>query len=195
MLVVPQLTSDDLSALPGVHTVLQYSNRHGQPFWSLTEPVEEVLTLMKDADWVHFACHGVQDRESPTKCGFCLADQRCQKLSDIIASSRPRGGRASLSACQTAMGDYNVSDDATHIAAGMLFAGYEGVTATMWSMRDRAAPLVARDVYERLFRSPDWRNADCRQDVTALHNANAVRHLRERGASFVEWLPFIHVGL
>ena len=153
--------------------------------------MEDVLALMKDADWVHFACHGVQDPESPTDSGLCLADQRRLKLSDIVALSRPRGGLAFLSACQTAMGDKSLSDEAVHIAAGMLFAGYGGVIATMWSISDRVAPLVAKDVYEQLFRSdamPDYREA-----ARALHDA--VRRLRERGASFVEWLPFIHVGL
>ena len=85
---------------------------------------EEVLDLMKEVDWVHFACHGIQDATSPTSSGLCLADRRRLKISDIIALSRPRGGLAFLSACQTAMGDEGLSDEAIHIAAGMLFAGY-----------------------------------------------------------------------
>jgi len=153
--------------------------------------VEEVLALMKDAEWVHFACHGVQDPESPSKSGLCLADERRLKLSDMISLSRPRGGLAFLSACQTAMGDKNLSDEAIHIAAGMLFAGYGGVVATMWSISDRVAPYVAKDVYEQLFRNgttPDYQEA-----ARALHDA--VGRLRDNRASFVEWVPFIHVGL
>ena len=106
-------------------------------------------------------------------------------------TERPRGGLAFLSACQTAMGDENLSDEAIHIAAGMLFAGYGGVVGTMWSISDKLAPIVAKDVYEQLFRSgttPDYREA-----ARALHDA--VGRLRDGGASFVEWLPFIHVGL
>ena len=153
--------------------------------------VEEVLTLMKDAEWVHFACHGIQDAASPTDSGLCLADQRRLKLSDIISVSRPRGGLAFLSACQTATGHKDLSDEAIHIAAGMLFAGYGGVVGTMWSISDRLAPLVTKDVYEQLFRNgtrPDYREA-----ARALHDA--VERLRNSNASFVEWLPFIHVGL
>ena len=153
--------------------------------------VEEVLALMKDAEWVHFACHGVQDAANPIDSGLCLADQRRLKLSDIISVSRPRGGLAFLSACQTATGHKDLSDEAIHLAAGMLFVGYGGVVGTMWSISDRLAPLVAKDVYEQLFRSgtrPDYREA-----ARALHDA--VGRLRNRNASFVEWLPFIHVGL
>jgi len=147
---------------------------------------------MKEADWVHFACHGIQDDASPADSGLCLADRRRLKLSDIIALSRPRGGLAFLSACQTATGDKDLSDEAIHIAAGMLFAGYGVVVGTMWSISDSLAPRVARDVYEHLFRNgtrPDYRDA-----ARALHDA--VGRLRDsRRASFVEWLPFIHVGL
>ena len=76
--------------------------------------------------------------------------------------SHPHGGLAFLSACQTAMGDENLSDEAIHIAAGMLFAGYSRVVGTMWSISDKLAPLVAKDVYGQLFRistRPDYREA------------------------------------
>ena len=199
VLAVSQSPSDGQTPLPGVHTELEYirtvlrSSQSAQI--TLVEPfagtVDEVLALLKDADWVHFACHGVQDSENPINSGLCLANERRLKLSDIIALSRPRGGLAFLSACQTAMGDKNLSDEAVHIAAGMLFAGYGGVIGTMWSISDRVAPAVAKDVYEQLFRTgamPDYREA-----ARALHNA--VGRLRENNASFVEWLPFIHVSL
>ncbi|KAF8452266.1 CHAT domain-containing protein [Boletus edulis BED1] len=147
--------------------------------------VEEVLGLMKDADWVHFACHGIQDAAKPTDSGLCLAHKRRLKISDIIGLSRSRGGLAFLSACQTAMGDEGLTDEAIHIAAGMLFAGYGGVIGTMWSISDRLAPVVARKVYEYLFRNgarPDYRDA-----ARALHEAVGI--LRESGeASFVTWL-------
>ncbi|TFK16347.1 hypothetical protein FA15DRAFT_553296, partial [Coprinopsis marcescibilis] len=35
-------------------------------------------------------------------------------------------------------------------AGGMLAAGYRGVVATMWSIRDQQAPQVAEDFYEYL---------------------------------------------
>ncbi|KAI9574363.1 hypothetical protein HD554DRAFT_2046505 [Boletus coccyginus] len=78
------------------------------------------------------------------------------------------------------MGDERLSDEAIHIAAGMLFAGYGAL-----------APDVAKYVYGQLFRNgtrPDYREA-----ARALHEA--IGRVRHSNASFVEWLPFIHVGL
>ena len=199
LLAVRQPTSDGLPRLSGVATELEriraVIRNSPSARTSLLESsagtVEEVLALMKEADWVHFACHGIQDATSPTESGLCLADRRRLKISDIIALSRSRGGLAFLSACETATGDEGLSDEAIHIAAGMLFAGYGGVVGTMWSISDKLAPVVARDVYGQLFRNgtrPDYREA-----ARALHGA--VGRIRDGGASFVKWLPFIHVGL
>ncbi|KAF8548473.1 hypothetical protein OG21DRAFT_1423016 [Imleria badia] len=200
LLAVRQPSSDGQAPLPGVDTELKHINtviRHSPSarttiLESSTGTMEEVISLMKEAHWVHFACHGIQDATNPTSSGLCLADGRRLKLRDIIALSRPRGGLAFLSACQTAMGDERLSDEAVHIAAGMLFAGYGGVIGTMWSISDMLAPDVARDVYEQLFQNgtrPDHRDA-----ARALHEA--IGRVRESGrAPFVKWLPFIHLGL
>ncbi|KAF8125437.1 TPR-like protein [Boletus edulis] len=200
LLAVRQPPTDGQARLPGVHTelahikeVIRNSSSACTIFLeSSVGTVEEVLGLMKEADWVHFACHGIQDAKDPTDSGLCLANKRRLKISDIIGLSRSRGGLAFLSACQTATGDEGLSDEAIHIAAGMLFAGYAGVIGTMWSISDKIAPIVARDVYEHLFRNGT--RPDCREAAWALHEA--IGRLRESGeASFNEWVPFIHVGL
>ena len=200
LLAVRQPPSDGLSRLPGVATELEHIRAviRNSPsarttlLESSVGTVEEVLSLMKETDWVHFACHGIQDATSPTESGLCLADGRRLKISDIIALSRSHGGLAFLSACQTATGEEHLSDEAIHIAAGMLFAGYGGVVGTMWSISDKFAPDVARDVYEQLFR--DGTRPDYREAARALHRA--IGRLRDSGnASFATWLPFIHVGL
>ncbi|KAF8433237.1 CHAT domain-containing protein [Boletus edulis BED1] len=202
LLAVRQPPTDgrQLSRLPGVHTELKHIKEivtnSASGCATFLEPsvgtVEEVLGLMKEADWVHFACHGIQDARNPTDSGLCLANERRLKISDIIGLSRSRGGLAFLSACQTATGDEGLSDEAIHIAAGMLFAGYAGVIGTMWSISDTLAPILAKDVYEHLFRNgtrPDYREA-----AWALHDA--IGRVRESGeVSFNEWVPFIHVGL
>jgi len=172
------------------------------PFVLLQEShgtVEDVLEKTKTADWVHFACHGVQDPHDPLSSGLCLADGRRLKLSDIIKLSHPTagtsrrggGGLAFLSACQTAQGDEKLPEESVHLAAGMLLAGYGGTIATMWAIRDADAPRVTRDVYTRLFGDGSV-VPDCARAAEALHCA--VQRLRESGAPFTSWVPFIHVG-
>lgn len=195
LLAVRQSSSDGQPQLQDVDTELEHIRTVIQNSPSaratLIEPslgtVEDVLELMQVTDWVHFAHQGIQDSKFPGDSGLCLADQRHLKLSDIISVSRPRSGLAFLSACQTATGHTVLSD----VAAGMLFAGYRGVISAMWSIHDRLAPSVTKDVYEQLFRNDTL--PDCCEAARALHDA--MGRFRDSNASFVEWVPFIHVGL
>ena len=55
-----------------------------------------------------------------------------------------------------------LSDEAIHIAAGMLFAGQGGVVGTMWLISEKLALDVARNIYAYPFRNgtkPDYREA------------------------------------
>ena len=51
---------------------------------------------------------------------------------------------AVVSACQTAKGDSELPEEAIHLAAGMMMASYGSVVATMWSIRDDDAPIIAK---------------------------------------------------
>jgi CHAT domain-containing protein len=54
---------------------------------------------------------------------------------------------AFLSACQTSAGNDKLSEEAVHLAAGMLAAEYRGAVATMWSIRDEYGPKFGEDFY------------------------------------------------
>ena len=196
LLAVPQPSTDGQGRLTCVPEEMRVIGEltSSSPFVDLQETsgtVEDVLEKMSMSDWVHFACHGTQDRTNPLDSGLLLAHRKRLKLSDIVRLSCPRGGLAFLSACQTATGNEQLSEEAIHLAAGMLLAGYRGVIATMWSIMDNDAPRVTEDVYKSLFQ--DGKVPDSGQAAEALHHA--IERLRESGAPFLSWVPFIHVGL
>jgi CHAT domain-containing protein len=196
LLAVPQPSTDEQNQLEGVRGEIEIIRNlaFSSPFVGFQEAdgtVEDVLSKMTETDWVHFACHGTQDRTNPFDSGFPLAHGRRLKLPDIGRVSRPHGGLAFLSACHTATGDDQLSDEAIHIAAGMLLAGYRGTIATMWTIMDNDAPRVTEDVYKSLL--GDGKVPDSRQAAEALHHA--IERLRDSGVSFLSWVPFIHVGL
>jgi hypothetical protein len=150
--------------------------------------VQRVLDEMRNANWIHLACHGQQCTGDPMKSGLLLHD-RILELSEIVKSTLPKAEFAFLSACQTATGDERIADESVHLAAGMFMAGYRSVIATMWSIQDSHAPRVAEDVYRRILAGgrPNGKDA-----AHALHDA--VKRLRESGAGFMSWVPFIHIG-
>jgi CHAT domain-containing protein len=155
--------------------------------------VEDVVTGMQECNWVHFACHGVQDIANPTKSALVLAGHTHLTLSRITKLSLPHAELAYLSACQTATGAENLPEEAVHLTAGMLFAGYRGVIGTMWSIMDNDAPKVADAVYAHVFKESD---PDPTQAAIALHAAvEKLRNESKERMSFLSWVPYIHVGI
>ncbi|KAJ7249702.1 hypothetical protein C8J57DRAFT_1668673 [Mycena rebaudengoi] len=99
---------------------------------------------------------------------------------------------AFLSACETAKGDAKTPDEAMHLAASLLFAGFGGVIATMWTMNDNDGPKIADTFYEYLFQdcSPDPvspRVPDLSKAAKALHFAVKALY-REPGMTFERWI-------
>ena len=95
--------------------------------------VEKVFHHLQDASFVHFACHGSQDIENPLSSALLLGDGDL-KVSKIMQKRNTNASLAFLSACETAKGDEGSPDEAMHLAATMLFAGFRGVVGTMWSV-------------------------------------------------------------
>jgi tetratricopeptide (TPR) repeat protein len=96
-----------------------------------TADIASVTDRLERANIVHLACHGVQDREDALESGFCLRDGNLT-ISRIMDLKLDRSFFAFLSACETAHGDEEQPDEVVHLAAAMLFAGFQSIVATMW---------------------------------------------------------------
>ncbi|KAJ7778945.1 CHAT domain-containing protein [Mycena metata] len=169
--------------------------------------VETALLHLQQSSIMHFACHGTQDAANPLDSGLVLTDGRL-KISQIMKKSkesssdapqRQRMSLAFLSACETAKGDNELPDEAMHLAAALLFAGFRGVVGTMWSIADVDGPKIADAFYEHLFRGTDaTSNPPSPPDLTkaaeALHVAVAGLR-KEPNIALGRWVPFVHYGL
>jgi hypothetical protein len=62
----------------------------------------------------------------------------------------------------------------------------------MWSMSDVDGPIVAKTVYDALFRDND-QVLDF--DVVPYALDTAVRELRAQGLEPTRWAPYIHIGM
>ncbi|KIJ30106.1 hypothetical protein M422DRAFT_187563 [Sphaerobolus stellatus SS14] len=184
--------------LPGTIQEVQSIMKHAPPDHILhlndkQATINMVLEEMEQHDWIHLACHGIQNIRDPLKSAFALSDGMLQ-LESLLGKSFHHAEVAFLSACQTATGDAHLPEEAIHLAAGMLTAGFRNVVGTMWSIKDKDAPLVADIFYSTLLQ--ESRRKDGSLNVAyALHKA--VEKLRETVGerSFERWVPFIHFGL
>ena len=157
---------------------------------------QSVLDAMKTSTWVHFACDGVQSTSNPAENCLILGGHTKLTLSDIMKLHLENAELAFLSASETATGDLKLEDEAAHLAAGMLSAGFQSVIATMANIEDVIAVEVADETYRLLFTKYDGNSAHAAE---ALHFA--VKKVCENRA--VEglklplslWIPFVHIGI
>ncbi|KAG8753409.1 hypothetical protein FRC11_007449, partial [Ceratobasidium sp. 423] len=198
LLAVAQEKTPGQSDLPATTTELAHIEAHAQPPLRCLKlegchgTTDAVLTAMEEYDWVHLACHAYQAIDDPTSSGFMLQNGTLS-LAAITSKAFKNKGLAFLSACQTAMGDKTLADESVHLASGMLMAGYPSVIATMWSIQDPDAPVIAQGVYARLIKQGKM---DYKGTAVALHEA--VEELRSSGVGedgFWRWVPYIHIGV
>jgi CHAT domain-containing protein len=150
-----------------------------------------VMKEMENCNWIHLACHGWQNPNDPTKSALIVQDGHLT-LEEIIGLNLPNAEFAFLSACQTTTGDERLSEEAVHIAGGMLLAGYRGVVATMWSIKDALAPELTDEFYRYILE--DGKRPDSRKAAEALHFS--VQKLRKKsGVSLIDLIPFVHLGI
>ncbi|QRV82043.1 CHAT domain protein [Ceratobasidium sp. AG-Ba] len=195
LVTIGQEESPGQAGLPNTVDELKVISKHNTVTFhrrldSASATVSATLAAIRENSWVHLACHAVQNTSDPGQSGFHLYDGKLT-LGEIVRWKFKNKGLAFLSACQTATGHDGFPDEATHLAAGMLMAGYPSVIGTMWSIMDEDAPLVADVVYSELLKDG---NMDHTRSSRALHKA--VKTLQEKvGVDKIwRWAPFIHIG-
>jgi CHAT domain-containing protein len=121
LLLVAQPSAFGQVVLPGTKEELDRIQKHTRnlPVLRLVEhtaTVENVIKGLKECSWVHFACHGIQEVAHPTESSLLLAGNSRLTLTDIIKLSLIQADFAFLSACQTATGTEELSEEAIHLA-------------------------------------------------------------------------------
>lgn len=89
------------------------------------------LDALRSAKFLHLACHGKQDAQDALRSGFVFHDEMV-RLETLMDAKVERGCFAFFSACESAMGDKTLPDEAISLAAAMFFIGYRSIVGTLW---------------------------------------------------------------
>ncbi|PPR03815.1 hypothetical protein CVT26_000991 [Gymnopilus dilepis] len=206
VLLVGQPDTPGLAKIPCTVEEVQQTHeelsKRGVPstiYMSKDATAERVMESLESYPFVHLACHASQGLKDPLESAIHLY-YRPLKLSEIMKKSLPEAEFVFMSACQTSTGDDNLPEEAIHLAAGMLAAGYRSVVATMWSISDKHAPQIAELFYKNMFGN-NLPEAGLTMDVAASARALhfAVCNLRESSENSTEallaWIPYVHFGV
>ena len=207
LFMISQPETPNLSRIPGttkeVRAIKELLENHDLRVLCLESKaatVKEGILNMETHSCIHFACHASQNTLEPLKSRFILQDGNLE-LATIIKKNLVGADLAYLSACQTSTGDEKLSEEAVHLAAGMLAAGYRGVVATMWSISDHHGPQVAEGFYASLLThgAKSGRLSALSSDDAARALHCATQKLREKlgdeASSLLVWIPYVHFGI
>ena len=155
---------------------------------------ERVLTLMARCAVAHFACHGSNDPQDPSRSQLYLHDHADKPLT-VAALSAIRLERAQLaylSACGTALNrNQRLLDEAIHLTAAFQLTGFARVIGTLWPIDDMISASIADSFYSGL-QAGDG-SIDISRAAAALHRAQRIA--RDALTAFPSlWAPYIHMG-
>ena len=150
--------------------------------------IEGAVQAFRDHRCVHLACHGAQHAKKPFESWFAMGDGKLT-LMRIIQERYSNSDFAFLSACHTALGDESTPDEVLHLAAGMQFAGFNGVIGTLWRVDDSVAHQVVTRFYQEMFKQPvvDFEYAATALNTAVLETAEDV--------SLEKRIVFVHIGI
>ncbi|KAG2742688.1 hypothetical protein P692DRAFT_20879403 [Suillus brevipes Sb2] len=157
----------------------------------LVEPeLELVRSLLPDPPTVSFTKMTSVDATKSTTLSLLMRDQPLSLL-DITKMDLSRHQFALLFACESAIGDSEMPDEAIHLAAGLQFAGVKSVVGTLWNVDDSTAQRLIEAFYINLCGDGKMMS---QRAARALHQA--VHSLaRDRDIPLDQRIVFMHIGI
>lgn len=165
------------SATPAVRSLVQ---RFGlQPLPASREEVDRIATLFGDdatrfvgtaaseenakalgrrARYVHFACHGIIDEQTPLNSGLALSidaegkarENGLLQAWEIFEHLRLDADLVTLSACETGLGRELAGEGLVGLTRAFQYAGARSVVASLWGVSDVSTSELMKRFYENL---------------------------------------------
>src|SRR5262249_8663022 len=117
--------------------------------------------------FVHLATHGLLDRETPLRSALILSRDQLPDSDQQMEANRPiydgkltaaevlrdwhlDADLVTLSACQTALGKYEVGEGFVGLPQALLLSGARSVCVSLWNVNDTATALLMSRFYANL---------------------------------------------
>jgi CHAT domain-containing protein len=141
---------------------------------------DKLLRALRESRFVHIATHGEQT-VAPLSSAPHLARKNTTKCSRA-SSPRTCAGGPVTSACETALGRFDVADNLQGLAAVLFLSGVQAIVGTLWDVETNAAECFFTTLYAGL--------AGGSSRIQAFHAAQAEtrrRHPYNRDWGLTSW--------
>ncbi len=148
-----------------------------------------VRDALRTARFVHIAAHGRHDYDAPSfQCVYLSPDDESDgvlRAHELLTDDLRGTEVVTLSACETALGQFDQADNPRGLPAALLLAGVRCVIGTLWDVRSDTAELFFTTLH-----------ADLAAGITALDAfTRAQRTTRAAYPVYRDWGAFTLSGL
>lgn len=151
-----------LAALPGtrreVEEIVALFGKGGRSFLG-PEATEENVATARDAQYVHFACHGLLNERFPLDSSLALTipknlaegqENGLLQAWEILERVRLRADLVTLSACESGLGVDMGGEGLLGLVQAFQVAGARSVVASLWGVPDRSTARFMKRFYQLL---------------------------------------------
>jgi len=149
------------------------------------------LPALQPARHVHIVCHGEHDVAAPSLQNLRLQpdlqvpdDDGRLYATDLLALDLQGLSVLSLSACETALGRFDLGDNLLGLAANALARGADCVVGTLWQAADDASAVFFGEFYKQVAAGATRRDAF----------RAAQLETRRQFEAYADWAPFYLCG-
>ena len=162
---------------------------------------------LKNANWLHFSCHGYFNLNNPLKSGLQLADtlvspmpantessrllklsdgkaidlEKCLTLENIFELTLSNCRLVSISACESGFTDYtSTSDEYIGLPSGFIRAGAASIVSSLWAVDDFSTAILMIKFYENI------QNSNNNMSVALNHAQKWLRQVTQ--TDLLEWI-------
>ncbi|MDJ0615988.1 MAG: CHAT domain-containing protein [Calothrix sp. MO_192.B10] len=142
-----------------VHSILNLFSSHSSQVLPYKEATKDALLQqipqLKDANYLHFSCHGSFNLDSPQDSCLLLAESvdknnkldlsKCLTLGNLFERNFQLDNcrLVVLSACETGLVDLeNTSDEYISLPSGFLYAGSRSVVSSLWTVNESSTAFL-----------------------------------------------------
>lgn len=148
----------------------------------------KLLEALRESRFVHIATHGEHNTVAPLFQRLYLAagkDGEDEVFAHELLTEDLRGVElVTLSACETALGRFDVADNLQGLAAVLFLSGVQAIVGTLWDVETNAAECFFTTLYAGL--------AGGSSRIQAFHAAQA--ETRRRHPEHRDWGAFYYMG-
>ncbi|GAA2581638.1 hypothetical protein GCM10010399_09270 [Dactylosporangium fulvum] len=171
-----------------VHAVQVAEAMAGEAVLGSAATPQRFLAALADAKYVHVAAHGTHNEWAPWfQCLYLspgIDDDGRVFAHDILRTDLRGVDLVTLSACESALGRFDLNDNLRGLPAALLSAGAAAVIGCLWPVHPQVATDFFGYLYQRLAVDPDRRAA-----FRAAQCATRNRH-----PAYRDWGAFAFIG-